>query len=451
MTKSRIQWLALLLVTLFALYMNLTAVSETAIDIPIRGDAREYVSYAFNLKVHGVFSRAEPAESVPTPDAIRSPGYPLFMASVLDLGAQDRGVKSVTYPQAFLGVMTTLLSMLLFSRMMPFPLSILGGLLVAISPHLVNANVYLLSESLFALTLVAHVYALVLAKEKESLPLYGLSGALLAASWLVRPTTMLLAPAYILIFGFAIFKRQLGWKEITCLVLPFVLAFSGWGIRNEVATGSISDSTLTKHFIHHGSYINLMYQDKPETYGYPYLHDPAEINTVADAIDLTIEHFKSEPWRFVYWVLIGKPVQFLNWNLSESVGDGFVFAPLVTPYSDNTLFIQSQNLSRILHTPLMLLAVIGSFYFFIAKARFALQVSSIVVLYFMGMHMIGAPFPRYSIPIRPFCYGIALSMLFEIYSILRRKSRQTPILFLQNCSTPSRSGSDSATPPNERY
>jgi type IV secretory pathway VirB2 component (pilin) len=419
---ARVRWAALLLVSLFSLYLNLTAVANTRIDGLIRGDSKEYLAYTFNLLFHGVYSIAGPMETPPQPDAIRPPGYVLFIAPLLDLNQVDFGVNSVLYAQAFIGALTTLISMLLFVRMMPFWSAILCGIVVAISPHLINATVYMLTETLFAFVLASHVYTLVLAKEKDSLPFYAASGLLLAVSWLIRPTTMLLAFVYILIFGSSILKSKLNWRAVACLVLPFFLVFSGWSIRNEISTGRMSDPLLTRQFIYHGSYINLMYQDRPETYGYPYRYDEVELNTTADAIEITIEHFKADPARFIYWMFIGKPITFLSWDLTESVGDAFIYTPLESPYFDKGVFILSHDVAKAMHVPLMALAVAAGLYFFFAKASFAAQVSSIIVLYFIGFHMLGAPFPRYSLPIRPFCYGMAACMLFEIYSILTMKN-----------------------------
>jgi 4-amino-4-deoxy-L-arabinose transferase-like glycosyltransferase len=417
---QRLRWLMLALVTLFSLYMNVTAVRNTEIDQLIRGDSRDYLAYVFNLFLHGVYAGVDPEELPPEPDAVRAPGYILFIYPLLDLAQDDFSVPSALYAQTLISALTTFVSMLIFRRIMPFTAGIVCGMMVAISPHLINANVYLLTESLFTFLLITHVYALIRAKEKDSLPLYCLSGLLLAASWLVRPTTMLLPFAYIMFFGLAIFRAKLNWRAIACLVVPFFIAYSGWSARNVIATGEMSDPLLTKQFIHHGSYINLMYQDRPDTYGYPYMHDTAKVETVDDAIDLTIEHFKENPARFVWWTLIGKPIQLFRWDLTESVGDGFIFKPLASPYFSDRLFIVSQAISRALHIPLMVLAVMGCAYFLITGTSFTLQVSSLIVLYFIGFHMLGAPFPRYSLPIRPFCYGLALAMVFEVYSFARR-------------------------------
>ncbi|KAF0813220.1 hypothetical protein IGB42_02148 [Andreprevotia sp. IGB-42] len=424
---QRLHWVLLLAVTIFSLYMNATAVGTTLIDGLIRGDARDYLAYAFNLKTHGVYSNAMPlAQSViPHPDALRAPGYAFFIAPFVDAGRNDLGLTAVLYLQALLGALTTLFSMLIFRKIMPFWAAIACGLLTAISPHLINISVYILTESLFTFLLITHVYTLVLARERANTLLFILSGLLLAASWLVRPTTMLLVAVYILVFAWAVYRKQIGWRALACLILPFFIAFSGWSIRNELAIGRMSDPQLSVNFIHHGSYINMMYQDKPETYGYPYRFETRKINSVGDAITLTIDHFKAEPARYMGWILFGKPVQFLSWDLTESIGDAVIYAQPKTPYADNGLFIQTHRLAKLAHLPMMLLAAAACIYFLFKRdtANFALQITGIVVLYFIAFHAIGSPFPRYSIPIRPLCYGLAFWLLIQLCPLLLKKQQ----------------------------
>jgi 4-amino-4-deoxy-L-arabinose transferase-like glycosyltransferase len=426
-SAQSIRWLMLALATILSLHMNMTAVSGTVIDEPIRGDASDYVAYALHLKIDGVFSRSKslrPSDT-PEPDSLRAPGYPVFIMPFVDASKKDFGILPVLYIQALLGALTTLISMLVFVRIMPFTASILCGVVVATSPHLVNASVYLLTESLFTFLLVSHVYALIVAKEKENLLLYGVSGIVLAASWLVRPTTLLLPLVYILMFGYAIFKKQMSVRALACLVLPFVVVLSGWSIRNEMATGRMSDPQLTASFIHHGAHINLMYKDRMETYGYPYRYDSMEINTVGDAMRLVRENFKSEPWRYIVWVIAGKPIQFLSWRLTEGAGDVFIFKPIESPYFNNQIFVNSDDIAETIHPLLMMLAVAGCLSFLAGgfKGNFALQISAVIVLYFVALHAIGAPFPRYSIPIRPFCYGLAFYMAIRLYPHLMEDGR----------------------------
>jgi hypothetical protein len=59
---------------------------------------------------------------------------------------------------------------------------------------------------------------------------------------------------------------------------------------------------------------------------------------------------------------------------------------------------------------------------------------SLVLLYFTAMHMVGAPFPRYSIPLRPFLYGMGLLTAAWGWQFLCRrwvKSKVLPVSMIE--------------------
>jgi hypothetical protein len=41
-----------------------------------------------------------------------------------------------------------------------------------------------------------------------------------------------------------------------------------------------------------------------------------------------------------------------------------------------------------------------------------------LILYFLAVHMVGAPFPRYGIPLRPIVYGLGLFTLVKLVKII---------------------------------
>ena len=49
------------------------------------------------------------------------------------------------------------------------------------------------------------------------------------------------------------------------------------------------------------------------------------------------------------------------------------------------------------------------------------RVVAALLLYFTILHIIGAPFPRYSVPLRPFQYGMALFGLHYIIAALKSR------------------------------
>jgi 4-amino-4-deoxy-L-arabinose transferase-like glycosyltransferase len=404
-------------VCLLAAAMFYTAVTQTRIDHPIRGDARDYFAYAYNLDTYGIYSRTWPeaGTKAPTPDAMRVPVYPAMVSLFLDKDDIDASLARVLNFQALLGMLTVLVYLLLYRRIMP-PLWALGaGLLTAISPHLINASVYLLTETLFTFLLGLHLLTLEKALRLTHARWALAAGILLALSFLTRPTTQYLLLAYLLVlFVWARSNWRVYAKCLLWLILPVAIVASAWTTRNLIETGRSSDPALAASFLHHGMYINMMYEDHVETYGYPYRYDPltSEIGgNPTKVMHAIAQKFQEEPQRYLSWYLIGKPIQFFAWNLTESVGDAFVYAPLKTPYMDNAFFQGTHLVAQLLHPFLILLSLIGAC-LGLRQNNIAAALLSIVLLYFVAMHMIGAPFPRYSIPLRPINDGLALYALY---------------------------------------
>jgi len=416
-SPSRMWRIGMLGICLLAAALFFTAVTQTRIDHPIRGDARDYLAYAYNLDIYGIYSRAWPeAEAkAPLPDAVRAPFYSAVVSLFLDKNDINATLMRVLNLQALLGVLTVLVYLLLYRRIMPPLWALSAGLVTAISPHLINASVYLLTETLFTFLLGLHLLTLEKALRLRHARWALVAGTLLALSFLTRPTTQYLIFAYLLAL---LIWTGTHWRAyakcLLWLILPVAIAASAWATRNLVETGRTSDPTLTASFLHHGMYINMMYADQPETFGYPYRFDPltAEIGgNPTKVMQAIAQNFQQEPQRYLSWYLIGKPAQFFSWNLTESVGDAFIYAPLKTPYMDNALFQGSHLVARLLHPFLILLSLVGA-YLALKRANIAAALLSIVLLYFVALHMIGAPFPRYSIPLRPINDGLAFYALY---------------------------------------
>lgn len=409
-------------------------VLQTSIDHPIRGDAQDYVAYAFNLKTHGVYSRRAPdtALELLKPDALRAPGYPFVLSFFVDSEHQTFAIANVLFMQAVVGILTVMTYLSLFRRLMPTGWALTAGLLTAISPHLLNSSVYILSESLFTFILGLHLLVLERAIQLKQLHWAFIAGLLLAIDFLVRPITQYLFFLYltIAIANFSNFAREYR-KNLIYFLLPVLMAIGMWSVRNLIETGRSSDPTLAANFLQHGMYINMMYEDHPESYGYPYRYDPISREIEGDTGKILEEmgrKFLQNPRRYVAWFLIGKPIQFFSWNLTESVGDAFIYAPIYSPYFDKTIFSVTHAIAKALHPFLMFLGVIGAFCaFFQAKKNVTAVLLGIVIFYFTALHMIGAPFPRYSIPLRPISYGLAvfaLSLMTQkLYALLSKQDK----------------------------
>ncbi|WKJ90311.1 glycosyltransferase family 39 protein [Methylomonas montana] len=411
-------WAGLTGITVLSTILFFQVVSQTSIDGLIRGDTKDYLAYAFNLKTYGVYSHIWPeaAAAAPAPDALRAPGYPFLLSLFVGTDNETFPIAKVLFVQAALGVLTVIIYVLLYRRFLPTGWALAAGLMTAICPHLINASVYLLTESLFTFLLGAHLLILERAMRSAHFRWALLAGTLLALSFLVRPTSQYLILAYLaaLLAWFRYVPRP-HWKCVAYLVLPVILAAGAWSARNVVETGRFSDPALTANFLQHGMYINMMYENHPETYGYPYRYDPAnqeiEGNT-GKILEIIGQKFQQEPRRYLAWLLIGKPIQFFSWNLTESVGDAFIFAPTYSPYFDQELFAITHTVAKAFHPFLMFLGVIGAcIAIFQARKNTTAMLLAVVTFYFIAIHIIGAPFPRYSVPLRPISYGLAFFAL----------------------------------------
>lgn len=419
---SRHGWFLLTAAAVFlcALFLRWAAVNQTEISGPLRKDAGDYYRYAYNLKHFGVFSRSDEglqSDLAPAPDALRPPGYPLYIAAFLDDGKGFSFMPRVLKAQALLGAATVLLYLLIFRTYLQPTLALVAAVITAISPHLVNSSVYILTECLFTFLVGVALLALITGIRRESWPLIAAAGCAIALSLLTRGTTLYLVLFLLpLFFMRSICPRPLRVCALAALVIPIMLAHGAWSYRNIGAIGESSDPTLTANFLQHGMYINMMYEGRPETYGYPYRVDPLSGEMQGKPGRVLTEmgkRFLDEPARYAAWILVGKPMLFLSWNLTESVGDAFVYAPITTPYGYSRPFVITHGISRALHAPLMGLAILAMIVVLWRAAKgedagVAPLVLSAVLLYFLVLHALGSPFPRYSIPTRPIAYGLAM-------------------------------------------
>ncbi len=415
--SSPLYILALILVFGLAAYLRFIAVVETRIDTPIRGDARLYVIYALNLQHFSVFSRELPQndEVTPSPDAFVAPGYPALLSLMFDGNHVERSIATVGYVQALLSMLTVLVYFILFSRFLAPSFCLLATLLVAISPHLVNASVYLLTETLFTFSVGLLLLSLDSALRTTRPSLFVLSGLLLGVATLIRPTTLLFVFALGFIFLIVRKTPAANLRNFSILCVAFALVQGSWMLRNLHSTGQLSDPRLTASFIQHGSYPNLMFENSPESYGYPYKFDP-ENEQIKGNIGLVLDTLwrraQAAPSEYLAWFLWGKPIQYLAWDLTESVGDSFIYAPLKTPYASHPIFAWSHVLSKALHWPSIVLALGACILaIFSRRTEVGLLILATSAIYFVGFHMIGAPFPRYSIPLRPIIYGLAAAFI----------------------------------------
>lgn len=419
--------IVLAIVLVAALDLRLQSVLHTEMRSPARADAREYVLYAYNLKNFGVYSQTETLQGEPqlppVPDAKRTPLYPLFLVPFLDKPITFQNIESITIAQAIISTVTVLIVFLLSRTILPVPFALGAAALTALSPHLVTMNVYLLSETLFCFFLVTAIYLTIAGLKRENTTLIALAGATLAAASLTHPVaTYFVLPLIV----FLLVAR--GWRSarrpVALMLLGFCLVYGPWVARNFVTLESGGDNNLMRIVLRTGAYPDLMYNGDRNSFPFPYKADPNFKETSKDIPSVLAEvtrSFREEPIKQLRWYVVGKPLMLYSWDMMEGQtidqrGDVFTYTVISSPYFYLPHFRLTHAFMRITHLLFVSLMLVGICAIWLPAIRsyvpdsgvFALRIVSLLLLYHLAIMVIGVPISRYSIPMRPFMYVIAM-------------------------------------------
>lgn len=418
----------LFLIILLGLYLRVSAVLNTVVDTPVRADARLYYLYSFNIQKSGTFSHSQPSAETSVADAFAPPVYPLAITPFLEFPPTDRMVVNIGLMQAVLGTLTIFFTYLLVGQIGGRMAGLLAAALTAISPHLISLTVYMLTETLFTFLMMGGLLCMGYAIRTRNALFSVASGVLIGTAALTR-STLEYFPLFVLLFSFLL----LGFKRFERDQIRNVLIFFGfavlivgvWKIRNLVALGMLSDPTLAISTLLHGMYPDLMFEGRPESRGIPYRFDPrlSEISSSMQSVLHEIfVRFQASPWLYLEWYLIGKPISLFSWSMIDGWGDIFVYPVLASPYFTSLPYQVTRSVMLDLHTLLMICAGSGATLILIKPASLKLSGSSLaaglflscLVIYFTLLHIVGAPFPRYGVPLRPVMYGLAVIFLLAV-------------------------------------
>ena len=433
-------WLLVFIVLLGA-WMRIEVTLRTQVEGPIRSDAIDYYSYAYNLRHYGVYSKDRlfaqaNINTTPHPDALRTPGYPLFLSAFAGIAPEARTILNITLAQALLGILVIPLTFLIARQFLTSTWSLLPTLLTAISPQLINCSVYVLSESLFTFLMVASIACLSVHLRKprnhQWLPLLG--SLLIGAAALTRPTLNYVVPFLVLAL-LPFLPKDNRWAWTVKVIAGFALMTLPWMLRNWIVLGG-SDPTLAINTLVHGHYPGLMYNGDPQSLGAPYRYDPqsAQMSTsIGAALRGIWSCFASDPITYTKWYLIGKPVMFFSWDDVAAWGDIFTYPTLISPYYNTLFFAASKYLMQILHPAWIALAAVTTFFSLSKWKNEATEnkpaiikwLLVVVFIYFLTIHIIGFPIARYCIPLLPVIFILATDAVAQLGFFLHR--RKLPI------------------------
>ncbi|MGR9072195.1 MAG: glycosyltransferase family 39 protein [Gammaproteobacteria bacterium] len=426
--QSALNATSVLLIIVLGFYLRLGMVNHTQLPTPIRNDAVEYYSYAVNLKYFGVYSGVFPkrvagVSAKPAPDKKRAPGYPLFLSLFVKFPPDMDMVRTIQLFQAMLGSATVLLTFLVFRSVAPFLPSLAAAFLTAISPHLIAMNIYLLTETLFTFFLCLYLFITVRGLFTERLPYLFLSGCLLAASMLIRPTMTYFIVFFIVYLWFT-FPKEKFIKFFPVVLMGFVLVQGPWAIRNASVPSPDNAMPQALKSMKSGSYPELMVKGDPSTRGMQHRADPnyIKIDSYDGFFEDVMQKTLEEPGKYLSWYLFGKPKTYLSWDIIAGMGDVYVYQIRYSPFFNLPPYPSIHALMKFLHPGIVVAALAMAALTFLPAVR---QISSdrskiarrflgVVCFYFILVHMAANPLPRYSIPLRPILYGLAAIFIWEL-------------------------------------
>ena len=437
--RNRWFWpLALFTITLLALFLRVYYVKTAMVDHPIRGDAAQYYAYALNLTEHAIFSKDPPGGAVITPDSYRDPGYPLFLSAWMKaFGWAEVWYAVVLLSQALLGALTVALTAQLGRYWLAPEWAAGAGLLMAVWPHSITINGYLLTETLFGFLCALGMLLCARACRCANPWWATAAGLVLGAAAL---TNAVLQPFGILMAGVLAWRKLAPRKICVALAVGALLLPGAWAIRNMQVSSVGADNSSKDRALF--TFVVGAWPDYGAAWHASLSADAAQKANAAVTLQMAdteyaalqaspmegakmiLRRFSEHPWRYAVWYLFEKPYELWNWNIQIGQGDIYVYPTTNAPFQVNPAWMVLAAICHALNWLLLLLAL-ASLFFVWTKRRWvdgggkqgsrAALVGVICLLAFATLvYTLLQAEPRYSIAFRPFEILLAITALAGI-------------------------------------
>lgn len=428
-SSKRFTWIAAG-ITLLALVLRWYFVTVAVVINPIRGDTIQYFACAWNLAHLGVFSTSAPHAAVVVPDSFRDPGFPALLAVWLKLFG-DHGLAwyaGILLTQALLGALTVMLVMLVGRRWLSLPWLAAAGVLAALWPHNIAMTADLLTETLFGFLCALALWLLTVALEKRSRIWMAAAGLALGCASL---TNAILTPFFLLLALVFFWRAKPLRRLLPVLLISAALLPGLWQVRG--LTLASHDSAQRR------ALINLVQGSWP-AYHQAWRASIIDGNARATAIMQTIDasqaqmlaspaagfkamfaRFATQPWRYVVWYVLHKPVALWGWNIRISQGDIYTYPIINSPFSTNPVWRLIVALCYALNRWIAVAALAGAVLLMWRRtatqdaaalaAKAAGWTTALLLLYATLIYTIFQTDPRYAIPFRGFEMLAAITAL----------------------------------------
>jgi hypothetical protein len=362
---------------------------------PFAGDSAHYMRYAYNLIHSGVYSHGQ---GVITPDDFRTPGYPLFLTTLMSF-ASERPVTFVAIvrqAQVVVGTLTVIGTMALARQWLPRGASLVAGLLIALWPHHVVATASLLSEVLFGAALVGALLLASLALRRGKTGWSVAGGAAWGFAYLVNPVVALF-PVGLL----AIYRNRAAAIMLGVMLVPI----AAWTVRNMDVPPTQGRAGM--------NFVQGSWPDYYDSYRFRrILRVSAEKQARIDAeVKLMGEHpdqawaqvtnrLTSEPGRYLRWYALQKPVALWDWSIQLGQG-GIYFLQSERSVFETNAALHGVEIGFLFLNPILLgLLLIGAVALVLNRNP-AARICGLAIVYLTAIHVVFQAEPRYAIAYRP--------------------------------------------------
>ena len=272
--------------------------------------------------------------------------------------------------------------------------------------------------------------------------LFVLSAVLFGCAYLTNETALFLP--YLIFTILLVLKHFASIPVLQKGMLPKLALFLAiftivpmlWSVRNylNVSPTSKKGSDRAVVTLSHGAYPDFIYKS-PRYKRFPYREDPMQPafgSSITNFINILWDRAKTEPGRYAKWYLIGKPYYLWSWDILQGVGDIYIYPVKISLFNISPIAAYIRSIMRGIHPVVVLLALAGIplllFSFRYRKSADPVLNSALlpmtVCIYYTFLYTVFAPWPRYSIPLRPELYLCSLWSLSILIGLKSKEGRQ---------------------------
>ena len=371
----------------------------------ISGDAEGYWELGRTIAKGEAYQLYDPPRQIE-----RMPGYPAFVAAAIRLSdtlglPKERQYFVARLLMALIGTLNCGLVALLGRELFDTRTGNLAAAIVAVAPPLIVFSVILLSETLFAMTLLISLWSVArLTRTAEGANGTGrlvfwsvLSGLTIAIAVYVRPSWLLFAPCFAVVFAVWFGRKRSAFRGLilaTVVVLTTYGALLPWAIRNHRVSGHWIFTTLwVGASLYDGFNATANGDSNLEFF------DNERLMERMSEYDVD-RHYRDRAWEFVRqhpgraaWLTVEKIKRYwMPWPNAKQF-DGFLVKVAIGAY-----FI-----------PVLLAAVVGWLYG--PRNFWGWLLTLGPILYFAAVHAVFLGSLRYRLPAEyPLCIAAAIGL-----------------------------------------